>query len=155
MVENVSLFIFFSKTKMLISHVQLHSTSIILSSRSLLYFLVYYNMHRPAFRPALYSCPFLGCKKNCKKPSGLTRHQATCDFNPKNQFVFPELDAFQPPGISPSPSPSPPRTPPQNYADNGVPLTPSHATPRRNVWLTKGRSGIYLKKHPYLDGKLA
>ena len=89
MVENASLFIIiFFETKMLISHVQLHSTSIILSSSSLLYFLVYYNMHRPAFCLALYSCPFLGCKKNCKKPSGLTRHQTTCEFNPKNHFVL-------------------------------------------------------------------
>ena len=109
-------------------------------------------MHRPAFRPALYSCSFLGCKKKCKKPSGLTRHQTTCEFNPKNQFAFPAPDTPPPVGISPTPSP--PRTPPQQIPID-YPLTPSQATPRRNVWLEKRRSGIYLKKHPYLDGKLA
>jgi hypothetical protein len=109
-------------------------------------------MHRPAFRPALYSCPFLGCKKKCKKPSGLTRHQTTCGFNPKNQFLFPKPDAFLPAGISPTPSP--PRTPPQHFNPIEVPRTPGQATPRRNIWIAKARSGIYLKQHPYLDGKL-
>ena len=103
-------------------------------------------MHHPAFRPALYSCPFLGCKKTCKKPSGLTRHQNTCEFNPKNQFTFPEPDdAIPPAGILPTPSP--PLTPPPQLGPIEV--------PPQNIWKKKSRSGIYVKKHPYLDGELA
>ena len=80
------------------------------------------------------------------------RHQTSCEFNPKNHFTFPESDiAFIPAEFSPPPSL--PQTPAQQL--NEFPLTPSQATPRQNIWITKGCSGIYLKKHPYLDGKLA
>ena len=109
-------------------------------------------MYRPTYRPALYLCPFLGCIKTCKKPIGLTRHQTTCTYNPKNQFVF--LPMQNNPHFEP-PSPSPPRTPPQHMDPHEVPPTPSQATPRQKIWTTKGRSGIYIWTHPYLDGKLA
>jgi hypothetical protein len=116
-------------------------------------------MHRPTYRPALYSCPFMGCKKACKTPSGLTRHQTTCAYNPKNQFTFPPVQndrdflTDQNERFSEPPTSSPPQTPPQHMDPNEVPPTPSQATPRRNVWTIKGRSGIYIKTHPYLDGK--
>jgi hypothetical protein len=116
-------------------------------------------MHCPTYRPALYNCPFLGCKKSCKKASGLTRHQTTCSYNPKNRFVFPPMQN-DPPFLNndeylsdPHTPSSPPQTPPRRTEGNEVPPTPSQATPRRNVWTAKGCSGIYIKTHPYLDGK--
>ena len=114
---------------------------------------------RPAYRPALYSCPFLGCKKSCKNPSGLTHHQSTCAYNPKNQFIFPPMQnnphfpTDDNRHLSEPATPSPPRTPPQHRDLNPIPPTPSQATPRQNIWKAKGRSGIYTKTHPYLDGK--
>lgn len=48
--------------------------------------------------------------------------------------------------------PSPPRTPPQHMNHSEVPPTLSQASPCRNIWTTKGRSGIYVKSYPYLDG---
>lgn len=112
---------------------------------------------RPAYKPALYGCDFANCKKKCKTPGGLTRHKESCSYNPINQYIHSppstptaaNLPFFQtsssPPSVPQTPrrgSTGPPETPP----------TPSHSSPRRTIWTTKGRSGIYVTKHPFLDG---
>jgi hypothetical protein len=104
-------------------------------------------------KPAIFHCHFAGCMKGCKSAGGLTQHQSTCQFNPANQY------RFSPMSHTPSPFPSgdgpatPPHTPQHQPLPAEVPPTPSHTTPRHSRWETKGRSGVYVRKHPYLDGE--
>ena len=106
------------------------------------------------YRPALFHCSFPSCHKVCKSAGGLTQHQATCQFNPENQYQF------SPIAHTPSPFPwetqdpvTPPHTPQHQSAPPEVPPTPSNTTPQCSQWETKGRSGVYVWKHPYLDGQ--
>jgi len=112
-------------------------------------------MHRPSYKPAIYHCDFIGCRKSCKTPGGLTQHRTSCVFNPRNEYVFPSLPNFDnEPADNLNVENLPPHTPP-NLNENEAPIvppTPSQSSPRRTVWTTKGRSGIYVRKHPYLDG---
>ncbi|KAF8800429.1 hypothetical protein BYT27DRAFT_7262837 [Phlegmacium glaucopus] len=111
-------------------------------------------MHRrTSYKPALYRCHFPGCKKACKTPGGLTKHQASCVANPQNQYKFSPLPPSPVHDASVDLSPSPPQTPPPNQVPLEVPPTPSQSTPQRTVWTVQGRSGIYVQKHPYLDGQ--
>jgi len=107
----------------------------------------YNSMKHTTYQPALYHCNFPGCHKACKTPGGLTQHQVTCIANPRNQYIF-----SPPPGILEDRSEieTPPQTPPSH--SSFIPPTPSQSSPQHMVWMTQGRSGIYIQKHPYLDG---
>jgi hypothetical protein len=105
------------------------------------------------YKAAVFHCHFPGCSKACKSAGGLTQHESTCLFNPANQFRFPSLPR------TPSPFPwenndaTPPDTPQRQSTAVEVPPTPSQMTPRRSKWQTRGRYGVYERKHPYLDGE--
>lgn len=107
------------------------------------------TMSRKPYKAALFHCRFPGCYKVCRSAGGLTQHQTTCQFNPENQY------RFSPVARTPSPFPWEtmlPHTPQRQSAPPEVPPTPSNPTPQHSRWKTEGRSGVYVRKHPYLDG---
>ena len=113
------------------------------------------TMPQKSYKPALFHCHFPGCCMKCKSPGGLTQHQGSCKFNPENQYCFspqPESNGSVH-GILPHTPP--PQMPLRQQHEPEVPPTPSQSTPHRATWQTCGHSGIYVKKHPYLDGNVS
>lgn len=109
-------------------------------------------MKSSSYKPAPFRCPFPGCQKACKKPGGLTQHKEVCQFNPKNQRQFSPLSRIASPFPWEVGGELPFRTPSPNPENREIPPTPSNTSPRRVIWETNGRSGIRVRKHPFLDG---
>ncbi|KAF6751439.1 hypothetical protein DFP72DRAFT_991344 [Ephemerocybe angulata] len=117
------------------------------------------------FKEARYICDFPGCSKPCKSPSGLTQHKAWCKHNPANQYAHPTTPSPPPanppnPAQAPAPQSPPPQSPllpdppsrgPSPASDGSPQPAPSTPGPRRARQIHE-RSGISVRKHPYLSG---